>query len=227
MTAYPLLALRDHLVFPEFETGIYIGRPQSLEAIRLTVEKEGLLLVCTQKEADQSEPKALDDFYTRGTLCRVVRQVSYPDGQSKIILRGERCIDVCSIACHNEALWGEGTGVNLDEQANLSPEEALASHTLLSEWTSVKDQEELTSQVNHLKTELNIERHANQLCSLLSRWRQCGPLPMREAAADESRSFTASVTKSRVNLLLENSPRERLTKAHSLMRFELAQTVEQ
>lgn len=84
---YPVLPLRDMVVFPENTASLFIGRSMSLKAAQAAYHYGTPLVLLTQKRADIEHPKA-DDLYTIGTLARIRRYVVMPDGTLNMAVEG-------------------------------------------------------------------------------------------------------------------------------------------
>lgn len=84
---YPMVSLRNAVVFPYAMMPIAMGRPASKEAVRLASESpEGTLFVVTQRDPLTEDP-SVDDLYEVGTLVRI--QKIYQQGQSlEVLLTG-------------------------------------------------------------------------------------------------------------------------------------------
>lgn len=87
---YPVLPLRDIVVFPYMVAPLFVGRPQSIGALEKAVEDaDKLIFLTTQKDPGNDNP-GQDDLYTFGTLCKVVQLLKLPDGTVKVLVEGLR-----------------------------------------------------------------------------------------------------------------------------------------
>lgn len=84
---FPLVPLRDVVVFPSMATAILVGRQPSVNAVERSIESNKLLLVVTQKNAATEEPD-FDDLYQVGTVVRIGLFLRLPDGTIKVMLEG-------------------------------------------------------------------------------------------------------------------------------------------
>src|SRR6056297_123544 len=85
---YPLLPLRDIVVFPFMVVPLFVGRPLSIGALECAVEDaDKLIFVTTQKDPRNDNP-ARDDLYSLGTLGKVVQLLKLPDGTVKVLVEG-------------------------------------------------------------------------------------------------------------------------------------------
>ena len=86
-TIFPLLPVRDIVVFPYMVVPLLVGRPKSVEALEEAMAKDRLLGLVTQKEVRIDEPK-LQDIYQIGTLGEILQFARLPDGSIKILVEG-------------------------------------------------------------------------------------------------------------------------------------------
>ena len=86
---YPLLPLRELIVFPHEVYPIFVGRHKSIKALEEAEARKKPILLAAQKDAKVSEPGP-DDIYTTGTLGIVVQLLRLPDGTVKALLEGKK-----------------------------------------------------------------------------------------------------------------------------------------
>ena len=84
---YPVLALRDMVVFPDNSASLFIGRSMSLKAAQAAYQFGSLLVLLTQKDAMVENPEE-KDLYKVGTLAKVRRYVVMPDGTLNLAVEG-------------------------------------------------------------------------------------------------------------------------------------------
>ena len=85
--SYPLVPLRDVVIFPSMATAILVGRQPSVNAVERAIESDRILVVVTQKNASVNEPEA-DDLYGVGCIVRIGLFFRLPDGTIKVMLEG-------------------------------------------------------------------------------------------------------------------------------------------
>jgi ATP-dependent Lon protease len=90
---YPLLPLRDTVIFPHMVTPLFVGRDRSLKAVEAAMATEGIIIVAAQKDAELEEPGS-DDIYTTGTEMTIARMWHLPDGTTNIWGKGTRRVEV-------------------------------------------------------------------------------------------------------------------------------------
>ncbi len=84
---YPLLAVRDAVVFPHMMIPLFVGRDRSLRAVDEALEDDHCLIIVTQKEPDIRDP-APEDLYSVGTIASIARTLRMPDGTTSILVEG-------------------------------------------------------------------------------------------------------------------------------------------
>ena len=85
---YPLLPLRDVIVFPHMAVPLFVGRPRSISALEEAVAKDKMIFLAAQKESRVDDPDA-DDVYPFGTLGEIMQMIKLPDGTFKVLLEGK------------------------------------------------------------------------------------------------------------------------------------------
>ena len=84
---YPVLPLRDIVVYPKMVVPLFVGREKSVKALQDGVDNDKNIILVTQKDAATEEPTA-DDIYQVGTLGTVLQLLRLPDGTVKVLIEG-------------------------------------------------------------------------------------------------------------------------------------------
>ncbi|MDX2028744.1 MAG: endopeptidase La [Alphaproteobacteria bacterium] len=84
---YPVLPLRDIVVFPHMIVPLFVGRERSVRALEDVMQDDKHILMLTQKSATQDDPST-DDLYTLGTVGTVLQLLKLPDGTVKVLVEG-------------------------------------------------------------------------------------------------------------------------------------------
>jgi ATP-dependent Lon protease len=79
LTTYPLLPLRDVVVFPHMVIPLFVGRPKSIKALEVAMEAGKHILLVAQKSAADDEPSP-DDMYSVGSIASILQMLKLPDG---------------------------------------------------------------------------------------------------------------------------------------------------
>ncbi len=85
--AYPVLPLRDIVVFPHMIVPLFVGREKSIKALEEVMRSDTFIMLATQKNASDDEP-ATDAIYDIGTLASVLQLLKLPDGTVKVLVEG-------------------------------------------------------------------------------------------------------------------------------------------
>jgi len=86
---YPLLPLRDVVVFPHMVIPLFVGRPKSIKAMEIAMEAGKSILLVAQKSAAKDEPVA-EDLYKIGCISNILQMLKLPDGTVKVLVEGSR-----------------------------------------------------------------------------------------------------------------------------------------
>src|ERR687898_2123307 len=84
---YPVLPLRDIVVFPHMIVPLFVGREKSIRALEEVVKGDRHILLATQIDATDDDP-ATDAIYKVGTLANVLQLLKLPDGTVKVLVEG-------------------------------------------------------------------------------------------------------------------------------------------
>jgi ATP-dependent Lon protease len=84
---YPVLPLRDIVVFPHMIVPLFVGREKSVRALENVMKDDKQILLVTQKNAAQDDP-ATSDIFTVGTIGTVLQLLKLPDGTVKVLVEG-------------------------------------------------------------------------------------------------------------------------------------------
>src|SRR5579872_2931374 len=85
---YPVLPLRDIVVFPHMVVPLFVGREKSVRALEEVMRGDKLILLATQRDRDQDDP-APGDIYEVGVLANVLQLLKLPDGTVKVLVEGK------------------------------------------------------------------------------------------------------------------------------------------
>ncbi len=86
---YPLMPLRDIVIFPHMVAPLVVGRRKSIQALEDAMEKRTEIFLVAQKDSTVDEPKK-NQIYSVGTLAVVMQLLRLPDGTIKALIEGKR-----------------------------------------------------------------------------------------------------------------------------------------
>ena len=84
---YPVLPLRDIVVYPKMIVPLFVGREKSIRALQEVVDNDQNIVLVTQKDAAVETPNG-DDVFHVGTLGTVLQLLRLPDGTVKVLVEG-------------------------------------------------------------------------------------------------------------------------------------------
>lgn len=143
--AYPVLPLRDIVVFPHMIVPLFVGREKSIRALEEVMKNDALIMLATQKNASDDDPAA-DAIYETGTLASVLQLLKLPDGTVKVLVEG---LERARVAKYTDrADYYEATAVALADTDAKSVEAEALSRSVVSDFESyVKLNKKISAEV--------------------------------------------------------------------------------
>jgi ATP-dependent Lon protease len=86
---FPVLPLRDIVVFPHMIVPLFVGREKSVRALEDVMKDDKQILLVAQKNASQDDPTP-EDIYSVGTVGTVLQLLKLPDGTVKVLVEGNK-----------------------------------------------------------------------------------------------------------------------------------------
>ena len=96
---YPVLPLRDIVVFPGMVVPLFVGREKSINALNSVMDKYKKIILAAQKSHDVDDPKD-NEIYQVGCLGEILQLLKLPDGTVKILVEGKERVKINEY--HNE-----------------------------------------------------------------------------------------------------------------------------
>ncbi|MFW5678431.1 MAG: endopeptidase La [Rhodosalinus sp.] len=87
-TSYPVLPLRDIVVFPHMIVPLFVGREKSVRALEEVMKDDKQILLSSQIDAAEDDPAA-EGIYRTGVLANVLQLLKLPDGTVKVLVEGQ------------------------------------------------------------------------------------------------------------------------------------------
>ncbi|MCW8858519.1 MAG: endopeptidase La [Deltaproteobacteria bacterium] len=84
---FPLLPLRDIVIFPYMVVPLFVGRKQSIGALEKAADEDKMIFLISQIDPKVDNPEE-DDLYRIGTVGKVVQLLKLPDGTVKVLVEG-------------------------------------------------------------------------------------------------------------------------------------------
>ena len=119
---FPVLPLRDIVVFPHKVVPLFVGRDKSIRALEEVMRADNQILLLTQREASDDDPKP-DALFEIGTLATVLQLLKLPDGTVKVLVEGTTRAAVTEFTSRDEYFEAE---VSLIDEPDYDQTEAQA-----------------------------------------------------------------------------------------------------
>ena len=113
-TSYPVLPLRDIVVFPHMIVPLFVGREKSVRALEEVMQDDRQILLSSQIDPSEDEP-APEGIYSAGVLANVLQLLKLPDGTVKVLVEGKARVRITEYL-QNPAFF-EARAEVLDESA--------------------------------------------------------------------------------------------------------------
>jgi ATP-dependent Lon protease len=130
-TVYPVLPLRDIVVFPGMIVPLFVGREKSVKALEEVMKDDKQILLIAQKNATQDDPGP-EDIYSIGTLGTVLQLLKLPDDTVKVLVEGGRRVRIAGYT--DKVEFFEARAVEMEEQSGDPAELQAAARTVVSEF---------------------------------------------------------------------------------------------
>ena len=153
---YPVLPLRDIVVFPYMIVPLFVGREKSISALEEVMRADKQILLAAQKNASDNDPAA-DAIYKVGTLASVLQLLKLPDGTVKVLVEGTARARIVNYTANADYFEAEVERV-AETAGNEDEIEALARSTVSQFESYVKLNKKISPEV--LGTISQIEDHS-------------------------------------------------------------------
>ncbi len=90
---YPLLPLRDVVVFPNMMVPLFVGREKSITALNEVMKTNKKIILVTQKNSEVDDPKK-EDVFNYGCECSILQLLKLPDGTVKVLVEGIKRVKI-------------------------------------------------------------------------------------------------------------------------------------
>ena len=142
---YPVLPLRDIVVFPHMIVPLFVGRDKSINALEEVMQADKQILLATQINSSDDDPSP-EAIYPIGTVASVLQLLKLPDGTVKVLVEGKARAEIEQYSDREE--YFEATGRILEEELGDASEVEALSRSVVSEFESyVKLNKKLSPEV--------------------------------------------------------------------------------
>ena len=112
---YPVLPLRDIVVFPNAAIPLFVGREKSINALDAVTAKYKKIILVAQKNSEVDNPKE-KDVYSYGTLGEILQLLKLPDGTVKILVEGKRIVKILNFKENDKFLLANSKIIDTDDK---------------------------------------------------------------------------------------------------------------
>ena len=110
--SYPVLPLRDIVVFPHMIVPLFVGREKSVKALEEVMQDDKQILLASQMDPTEDDPRP-DSIYRAGVLANVLQLLKLPDGTVKVLVEGRRRVQITEFLKND--VYFEAAARGLDE----------------------------------------------------------------------------------------------------------------
>ena len=101
--SYPLLPLRDIVVFPHMIVPLFVGRDRSVAALETAMESDKEIFLVAQLDPGEDDPQR-DDLYDTGVIATVLQLLKLPDGTVRVLVEGKERAKLVSLEDEGKAV---------------------------------------------------------------------------------------------------------------------------
>ncbi|ETI63661.1 MULTISPECIES: endopeptidase La [Sphingobium] len=120
-THYPLLPLRDIVVFPQMIVPLFVGRDKSVAALEAAMEGDKEIFLVSQLDPAEDDP-GRESLYDTGVVAVVLQLLKLPDGTVRVLVEGKHRAQLSAMETTDTYLTAEISAV--DEVVAEGPEAA-------------------------------------------------------------------------------------------------------
>ena len=153
--SYPVLPLRDIVVFPNMVVPLFVGRDKSVAALEQAMNADKEIFLVAQLDPAQDDP-GQDDLYDLGVIASVLQLLKLPDGTVRVLVEGKQRASLATLT---------GSGDFLTATVDVVTEEASTGAEVTALMRSVVDQFENYAKLNKkLPAETAVPALRNRRC---------------------------------------------------------------
>jgi ATP-dependent Lon protease len=101
---FPLLPLRDVIIFPHMVVPLFVGREKSISALEVAAKNGNELFLVTQKDASVLNPTR-EDVYDIGIVVNIIQMLRLPDNTIKVLIEGKYRAKIDDFECGEDGYW--------------------------------------------------------------------------------------------------------------------------
>ncbi len=130
---YPVLPLRDIVVFPHMIVPLFVGREKSVRALEEVMRGDKRIFLVAQKNAADDDPSE-KDLFDIGTIATVLQLLKLPDGTVKVLVEGKERARVTAFTAREEYM--EATSEAVDDELSAEAELKALQRSVVAQFES-------------------------------------------------------------------------------------------
>lgn len=130
-SSFPLLPLRDVVVYPQIVQPLFVGRPKSIKALEVAMSSDKQILLVAQTNPTEDEP-GIEDLFQIGTIATILQLIRLPDGTVKVLVEGLTRARIMHVEFESDHFRADTTLLQPEEISD--KEAALLIRSLLSQF---------------------------------------------------------------------------------------------
>ncbi|QPC44796.1 endopeptidase La [Kaustia mangrovi] len=150
---FPVLPLRDIVVFPHMIVPLFVGRDKSIRALEEVMREDKRILLVSQMNASDDDPEP-DAIFTVGTVASVLQLLKLPDGTVKVLVEGNERARITGYTDRTDFHEAEAEIIP-DIEGDVSETEALARSVVAQFETYVKLNKKVPPEVISTVTQID------------------------------------------------------------------------
>ncbi|MBB3046525.1 ATP-dependent Lon protease [Litorivivens lipolytica] len=126
MKDFPLLPLRDVVVYPHMVIPLFVGRDKSIRALETAMASNKEIMLVAQRDPNVDEP-GTDDLYDVGTVSNILQLLRLPDGTVKVLVEGAYRAEIHQVEDNGEFFQAQVSGLDAEEVDSSEAESLIRS----------------------------------------------------------------------------------------------------
>jgi ATP-dependent Lon protease len=116
---FPVLPLRDIVVFPQMIVPLFVGRDKSVAALESAMAADKSIFLVSQLDPAEDDPDR-EALYDLGVVATVLQLLKLPDGTVRVLVEGQRRASLRSLEMKGQHLVAEIDPIEVDEPEGAS-----------------------------------------------------------------------------------------------------------
>tara|TARA_B100000965_G_scaffold398919_1_gene417827 strand:+ start:120 stop:2495 length:2376 start_codon:yes stop_codon:yes gene_type:complete len=149
---YPVLPLRDIVIFPHMIVPLFVGREKSVQALEEAMSKKKEIVLLSQKDPRTEDPKK-KDLFDVGTIGSILQLLKLPDGTVKVLVEGKKRVKISEISFKDLFLKADVKTVPESPDSNIDKTKINVLHTVFEDFINLnkKANNELINVISEIK----------------------------------------------------------------------------